>query len=277
MSSFDINNPPPPGPLIPSSLQLRTLQVNQVADIQEIVGNTLTSINTWKGSVRAASTANLTLSGEQTVDGVVLVDGDEILVKNQSTGSQNGIWVVKTDAWVRSQKLDTGGNAAGVAVFINEGTLSGDTIWVCTDNAASAVVGTDPLTFVTITTVVGAAGSDTQVQYNASGSFAGSSLFTFTVGSGTVTATNFVGNTSVTSPSVLATGATGVLGHDAATSAPTAFFGLYGTTPIVQVTTGVASAAFVAGVGTAVNDDSTFGGYTLGQVVQALQNYGLLG
>jgi hypothetical protein len=47
-------------------------------------------------------------------------------------------------------------------------------------------------------------------------------------------------------------------------------------TPIVQPTTGVAAAAFVANSGTAVNDASTFGGYTLQQVVQALQNIGLL-
>lgn len=52
--------------------------------------------------------------------------------------------------------------------------------------------------------------------------------------------------------------------------------GVFGATPIVQPTTGVGAAAFVAGSGTAVNDASTFGGYTLKQVVKALQNLGLL-
>lgn len=53
-------------------------------------------------------------------------------------------------------------------------------------------------------------------------------------------------------------------------------FGL-GTAPIVQITTGVAEAAYVSNVGgVVVNDDSTFGGYTIQQVVQALQNYGML-
>lgn len=52
--------------------------------------------------------------------------------------------------------------------------------------------------------------------------------------------------------------------------------GFFGTTAIAKITTGVAGAAFVAGAGTAVNDASTFGGYTIKQIAQALQNYGLL-
>lgn len=53
--------------------------------------------------------------------------------------------------------------------------------------------------------------------------------------------------------------------------------GFYGTTPVAQQTDAVGEAAFAENVGgTAVNDDSTFGGYTIGQVVQALQNYGIL-
>lgn len=59
----------------------------------------------------------------------------------------------------------------------------------------------------------------------------------------------------------------------AATSQKLAF---WNKTPIVQPTTAVAGATFVANSGTAVNDASTFGGYTIKQVVQALQNIGLL-
>jgi len=46
-----------------------------------------------KDSVRAATTANITLSGAQTIDGVSVVAGDRVLVKDQSTASQNGIYV----------------------------------------------------------------------------------------------------------------------------------------------------------------------------------------
>jgi hypothetical protein len=59
-------------------------------------------------------------------------------------------------------------------------------------------------------------------------------------------------------------------------TATTQKIGFYNATPIVRPGTGVAEAAFVEGTGTAVNDNSTFGGYTLQQVVQALQNLGLL-
>lgn len=63
----------------------------------------------------------------------------------------------------------------------------------------------------------------------------------------------------------------GALNHDGTT------VGLYAVTPVTRATTGIAEAAFVENAGgTAVNDDSTFGGYTLRQVVQALQNIGIL-
>lgn len=59
-------------------------------------------------------------------------------------------------------------------------------------------------------------------------------------------------------------------------NATTDKIGLWNATPIVQPTTGVAAATFVAGAGTAVNDASTFDGYTLKQVVKALRNIGAL-
>ena len=52
--------------------------------------------------------------------------------------------------------------------------------------------------------------------------------------------------------------------------------GFYNTTPVSQQTTGVSAASFTASTGTAVNVNSTFGGYTIGQVVKALQNLGFL-
>jgi hypothetical protein len=52
--------------------------------------------------------------------------------------------------------------------------------------------------------------------------------------------------------------------------------GLFGASPVVQPTTAVAAATFVAGAGTAVNDASTFDGYTIKQVVKALRTLGML-
>lgn len=178
----------PQAPLIPGSANLTTLEVSK-AKIFELIGPGLSGLNTWKGSVRSASTGNLTLSGEQTVDGVALVADDTILVKNQTTASENGLYTVQQSTWYRSDDLVEGSDAAGVAVFVNEGTSNADSIWVCTDDTGSATVGTDNLTFATITTVIGAAGSDTQVQFNSSGALAGDAGLIFNSGTGTLTAT----------------------------------------------------------------------------------------
>jgi len=100
-----------------------------------------------KQSVRAASTGNLTLSNTQTVDGVALSVGDRILVKDQTTASQNGVYVVANGAWSRATDFDEPFEVtAGVFFFIEEGTVNADNGFVITSNNP-LVVGTDPLTF----------------------------------------------------------------------------------------------------------------------------------
>lgn len=83
----------------------------------------------WKQAVKAATTTNITLSGNQTVDGVSMVDGDRILVKDQSTQSQNGIYVVASGAWTRSTDADTGTELDGAAVMVLSGTTNDNTQW----------------------------------------------------------------------------------------------------------------------------------------------------
>lgn len=105
----------------------------------------------WKASVVAATTGTITLSGEQTIDGVAVVAGDRVLVKNQGTASQNGIYVASASGWSRSSDAD--GNAevtAGFAVFVTEGTVNGDTGWVLTTDDV-VTVGTTELTFTQFT------------------------------------------------------------------------------------------------------------------------------
>jgi hypothetical protein len=67
-----------------------------------------------------------------------------------------------------------------------------------------------------------------------------------------------------------------VTGNAGIGNAATDTIGFYGATKIAQPTTSVTAATFVASTGTAVNDASTFDGYTLGKVVKALRNLGLL-
>lgn len=112
----------------------------------------------WKNSVRAATTANITLSGTQTVDGVALVANDRVLVKDQSTGSQNGIYVVAAGAWTRATDADENAEVtAGLAVMVTEGTTNADTQWRLTTNDAIAI-DTTALNF----TQIGAGSSYTQ-------------------------------------------------------------------------------------------------------------------
>ncbi len=84
----------------------------------------------WKESVRVATTANVTLTGEQTIDGI-LTSADRILVKNQSSGAENGIYVTAAGAWSRAADLAIGDSAASNAVFVEEGTLAADTGYTC--------------------------------------------------------------------------------------------------------------------------------------------------
>ncbi|WP_236233092.1 hypothetical protein [Pseudomonas tohonis] len=83
-----------------------------------------------KGRVRAASTANLGLSGLQVVDGVNLVVGDRVLVKNQTAGKDNGIYVVTTGAWSRSADADTAAEMTpGLMVAVEQGSSQADSVW----------------------------------------------------------------------------------------------------------------------------------------------------
>lgn len=100
-----------------------------------------------KDSVRAATTANITLSGEQTIDGVSVVAGNRVLVKNQSTASENGIYVAAAGAWARATDFDSDAEVtSGAFVFVEEGTVAADSGWVLTTDGA-ITVGTTGLTF----------------------------------------------------------------------------------------------------------------------------------
>ncbi len=102
-----------------------------------------------KDSVKVATTGNITIStalnsGDQ-IDGVSLSDGDRVLVKDQSTSSQNGIYIVGSSP-TRSADLANGANAAGFFTFVEQGTVNSENGFVCTSDNGSAVVGTNNLT-----------------------------------------------------------------------------------------------------------------------------------
>jgi hypothetical protein len=90
-----------------------------------------------KQSVRAATTEAIALSGTQTIDGVSLVVGDRVLVKNQTLGGgvQNGIYVVAAGSWSRATDADSNAEVTtGMFTFVSEGTTNADSGWVLTTN-----------------------------------------------------------------------------------------------------------------------------------------------
>jgi len=96
-----------------------------------------------KASVHVATTANITLSGLQTIDDVLLVANDRVLVKNQTTASQNGIYVASASAWSRATDADTFNELISAFTFVEEGTVNGDNGFVSTVNAGGTLGVTD--------------------------------------------------------------------------------------------------------------------------------------
>lgn len=105
-----------------------------------------------KQSVRVATTEALTLSSDfeagDVVDGVTLAEGDRVLIKNQATGSENGIYVVASSgAPTRATDADSNTEVTpGMFTFVEEGTVNADSGWVLTTNG-SITLGTTALTF----------------------------------------------------------------------------------------------------------------------------------
>lgn len=83
----------------------------------------------------------------QTVDGVVLSVGDIILIKDQASGVENGIYTVTAGAPTRTASLAAGSAAANKALFVQRGTDNADKGFTCTNDSGSDIVGTDALVF----------------------------------------------------------------------------------------------------------------------------------
>jgi hypothetical protein len=109
----------------------------------------------WKQAVRAASTANGTLAtafeNGDTLDGVTLATGDRILLKNQSSAAENGIYTVNASgAPTRATDADAGAELVNASVYVSEGTANADTQWTCTTNAP-ITPGSTSLAFAQLT------------------------------------------------------------------------------------------------------------------------------
>ncbi|WP_455184259.1 hypothetical protein [Azospirillum palustre] len=133
------------------------------AATQQYVDNVAQGLDV-KASVLAATTANITLSGAQTIDGVSVTAGARVLVKSQTTQAQNGIYVAASGAWSRATDMDAWTEVPGAFVFVEQGAVNGDTGWVCTANQGGTL-GTTAITWT---------------QFAGVGTYTGSGLITVT-------------------------------------------------------------------------------------------------
>jgi len=171
----------------------------------------------WKAAVRVATTTNGTLStafaNGQTVDGVVLATGDRILLKDQSTGSQNGIYTVNASgAPTRATDADADAELPNAACFVAEGTTNADKAFVCTNN--SVTLGSTSLTWANFAATTGAllAANNLSDLLNAGtartnlGVAIGSNVQAYSATLAAVAAGTYAGATSITTLGTIATG-----------------------------------------------------------------------
>ena len=119
----------------------------------------ITNLFNAKGSVRVATSSVGTLATSfangQTVDGIVLATNDRILIKNQSSQAENGVYVVNVSgAPTRATDMNDWTEVPGAFLAVEEGTANADTIWLCTSNQGGTL-GSTAITFQQIPTTAG--------------------------------------------------------------------------------------------------------------------------
>ena len=101
----------------------------------------------WKEACRVATTENITLSGLQTIDGVLVASGERVLVKNQTDMTENGYYLASSGPWSRTLDMGIGDSASGFSCIVYEGLVNADTPFTCTNDKPNDIVGTSNLMF----------------------------------------------------------------------------------------------------------------------------------
>lgn len=101
-----------------------------------------------KAPVKAATTANITLSAAQTIDGISIVADDRVLVKDQTTGTEDGIYVAQSGTWTRAKDWDGARDATqATLISVKQGSVNANTVWRSTASDDPYVIGTVDPTF----------------------------------------------------------------------------------------------------------------------------------
>lgn len=145
-----------------------SVTINGTLDMNSATGSTITGLSTPTGDTDAANkayvdnlvqgldakascvastTGNISLSGAQTIDGVAVVAGNRVLVKNQTAPAENGIYVAAAGAWARAADANTWDELVHAFSFVEGGTNGANNGYLCTV-AAGGTLGTTAVTFV---------------------------------------------------------------------------------------------------------------------------------
>lgn len=184
-----------------------------------------------KRSARVATTANITLSGTQTIDGIAVVAGDRVLVKDQTTASQNGIYVVAAGAWARSADANLASELGAAQIGVDSGTANGG-LTFDTDFKTTDTLGTTAMTWSRVldagylTTVGNSLATLTnpsaitflQVNANNTVSALTAASFRTAIGAGTSSTTGTVTDVTGTAPVVSSGGTAPAISMAAATA-----------------------------------------------------------
>lgn len=158
-----------------------------------------------KDAVRVATTVAGTLASSfvnaSVVDGITLATGDRILIKNQASGQENGIYTVNaTGAPTRATDADTASKIADAVVYVSVGTVNADTGWKLVTDAIT--LGTTPLVFTTLSGTAGLTSGNFVTRETPAGAINGANVsfttaFTPTVGTETIYLNGLVQNLTV--------------------------------------------------------------------------------
>jgi hypothetical protein len=194
-----------------------TLSQDPTTDLHAVTRRWVESLAS-KQACRVATTANITLSGTQTIDGIALSIGDRVLVKDQTATAENGIYTVASGAWSRASDGDTWNDLVAARVSVAQGTSNDNTFWLSTTNAGGTL-GTTPVLWQVINNpqlaAVGTLSTNGLITRTGSGTVAGRSIAVSGTGLSVSNADGVSGNPTVTSNATNANTASTIVARDA--------------------------------------------------------------